>query len=374
MVELRQLGRSVLPPSVRFQLRRVAHGLGVQMDRARLWNWEHAWLAPGSAPRFAVEYLGRRSQRWQLAEVLGLDETPLDGEPAGVPRLLASEALLPGALRVPFHVDSIVRLGRSVDEILAGYHPELRRVLRKYGRRAATRRVVDEADIARVKRDMLDAFGSARHGERVVNLSLDAVRRLALETGRLDVVVLDGEEVACHLGYVIVHNGQRYWDGVRVGYPKAVYGDSRRFRVANSINTYLGICWAVANDFDYYSLGMSPARPEHGRLQYKRHRGGALTADFADAFFWLKLPGPSAELFWEAPLFSAQHGRLTLHLGLPVGPSDDEVLRRYRDMGFDGLSTVALHSARPASSTLRVRLAELYARHLEPPELIELAN
>lgn len=377
MQDLLKLGRSLLPASLRYELRHAARDLELQLDRAQIWKWERALLVPQGASRFRVQYIGRREQRWQVASLLGSREEALPIPPrvGGLDgyTALASEAPLPRALRVPFHIDGAVELGRPVDEILAGYRQELRRQVKKFARRAYARQVVDTTEIERVQREMLEPFGTAFHGVHTVNMSLEDVRRIAQETGRLDITYLDGEEVGCHLGYVVTHRGKRYWEGVRVGYPEAVFSDPRRLRVANLVNTHLSLCWAVDNGFDFYNMGMTPARPDDGLLQFKRRRSARLIADFADAFFWLRLPArEQAQFLWDAPLFSVERGRLILHLGLPAGPDDDEVMARYREMSFEGLARVELHSARAPGSGLVASIADLYSRHSERPELVEV--
>ncbi len=360
---------------MRFELRRVAQEVGLQLDRAQLWNWEHVRLVPDGAARFAVEYFGRRERCWEVCDVLGLREEPhpARGHGRGAYKVLASEVPLPGALHVPFHVDAVVRLRRPVEEILAGYRGDLARIVKKYGRRFHTRRVVDDQEIERIQHEMLEPFGTAHHGAHTVNLSLEDVRRIAKDTGRLDLAYLDGEEIGCHLGCTAVYKGKRYWNGVRVGYPETIYSDSRRFRIDNQLNVHLALQWALENDFDFYNMGMTPACPDGGLLEFKRRRGATLTADFVDAFFWLRLPARErARFLWKAPLFSVERGRLILHLGLPAGPTDAEVLARYHEMGFDGLSQVQLYCAQTPGAGLLDALADHYVRYDRPPRLVEV--
>lgn len=349
----------------------------MQLDRAQLWNWEHVRLAPEGAGRFAVDYVGRLEQRWEVCRILGLRDEPVPPLPGGAARgdcaALASEAPVPGGLHVPFHIDAVVELGRPLEAIVAGYRGHVSRVVRKHAQRARSRRVVESEEIERLQRDMLESFGIAHHGPHAVNLSLEAVRRIATETGRLDLAYLDNDEIGCHLGYTVVHKGRRYWEGVRVGYPEAIYTDSHRLALANTVNVHLALGWALDSGFDFYNMGMTQAQPDGGLLKFKHRRGGKLTSDFTDAFFWVRLPARGrAHFLWEAPLFSVEHGRLLLHLGLPGERDDAEVIARYREMGFDGLSRVQLYCARPPSGSLLDKFSALYARYDEPPELVEV--
>lgn len=65
-----------------------------------------------------------------------------------------------------------------------------------------------------------------------------------------------------------------------------------------------------------------------------------------------------------------EDGRLTLHLGVPEGPSDEEIASRYREMGFGGLSKVYLHCSRVPSPSLIETLRSRYA-HLNPMPMIQ---
>jgi len=75
-------------------------------------------------------------------------------------------------------------------------------------------------------------------------------------------------------------------------------------------------------------------------------------------------------LLWDAPLFAVEHRSLTLHLGLPEGPSDEEVANRYREMGFGGLSKVYLHCARQAGESLLDTLRSRYTHQKIPPVVV----
>jgi hypothetical protein len=62
--------------------------------------------------------------------------------------------------------------------------------------------------------------------------------------------------------------------------------------------------------------------------------------------------------------------KLTLHLGLPDGPSDEEVANRYREMGFGGLFKIYLHCAKKPESELLDTLRSRYT-HLKSPPFLE---
>jgi hypothetical protein len=77
-----------------------------------------------------------------------------------------------------------------------------------------------------------------------------------------------------------------------------------------------------------------------------------------------------AQFLWETPLFAVEGKKLTLHLGLPDGPSDEEIAERYREMGFGGLSRVYLHCAKAPPEKLLETLRGRYS-HLKSPPAME---
>lgn len=371
---LRTIGRVALPPSWRFAMIQAKHGLDTGLARASLWRWERAALRSSGAVPFLVEYVGRPERRWQVCELLGLREEAVAAT-EGDDVMLAGDMPLPGSLRIPYHLDAVVPLGRTLDEVMAGYDAELRRQLVRQQSRMYARRVTAEAEIERVQREMLEPYGFARHGEHALNMSLEVVQRLALRTGRLDAIYLDNEEVGCHLGYSVRYRGKSYWVTMRFGYPERVFGDPKRLREANSATAQWALAWAIDSGFDCYNLGMSPASPDGGLLEWKRRRGGELSTLGADDYFRLRLPdGGRARLLWQAPLFSVERGRVTLHLGVPASRSDEQVRARYRQMGFGGLSAVHLYCERPPGSALLRKLGDLYSRYPNRPHLVELAG
>ena len=91
--------------------------------------------------------------------------------------------------------------------------------------------------------------------------------------------------------------------------------------------------------------------------------------------FSMRLPRKGAAKFlWDAPLFAAERGGLTLRLGLPLGPSDEEAVRRYREMGYGGLSKVYVYCARPAGGAILDGLRGLFARYPSTPVIETLAS
>jgi hypothetical protein len=140
-----------------------------------------------------------------------------------------------------------------------------------------------------------------------------------------------------------------------------VISDPRRLGEVNSANAWAALTWAKANGYDDYDLGACHARPEDGLLQWKRRRGGQPDLLRNEGHFHVRLPREDAARFlWESPLFAVERGRLTLHVGVPVGPGEAEVGRRFRELAFGGLASVRVHWATargaPPGETARAEL------------------
>jgi hypothetical protein len=340
----------------------------------RFWNWEFKKIAYRDNRMLDVYYIGRREKRQQALAILGLDRDvkvdPKEGirSPA---RLIISEIPAPGALRVPRTLSTVVPLGRSMDEITAAYDPKLRKLVRKNRAIYSIRNVDQSADIDSIDREMLQPYATARHSDGAAQLDLGTVHKLARpEFGSLDVVYVDDEAVACQLGCMFTRSGKRFWSLVRCGFPQKIFSDNKRLKEANAMTSYLSLEKALEKGCDYCDLGISLAQPDGGLLQWKRSRKGQL--DLLGNYSYLHIhvaDNDKATLFWQSPLFSIKSGNLVLHLGIPCGPSDDEVTSRYSEMGFDGLTSVFLYCERPISENLLNRLKCLYSTARQSPSV-----
>lgn len=364
--------RESISPSLRFELRKEIAWLRELFARARLWRWEIARLAGhGENCPYDIFYAGRKSQRDLARAMLGIyGEAAASKTAAFSPNrsVIISEIPLPGALRVPLYVSAIVPLGRPIEEITARYHRDLQRTLRKLRPRYRLQQVVDEAEIDRVDRELLQPYAKARHGDAASQLGQKEVRTMAQQCGRLDLLLMDDAVVGCQLGCVITRAGKRYWSANRFGYTEAVFSDPKRLRESNSFNTHLALESAIENGFDYYDIGLSLGRPDDGLLEWKRRRGGELDTLGNEGYFYVRLPGAgAAQLLWNAPLFAVERQKMTLHLGLPHGPTDVEVASRYREMGFGGLSRIYLYCARAPGESVLETLRGYYAHQKFPP-------
>ena len=364
----------LISPSMRFEIRKAIAWLRDVCGRACFWRWEMVRFKLQKDSLYDVLYVGRKNQREFVQVLMGANPEEVDRQPElkkSSRTVLISEVPVPGALCVPRSLSAVVPLGRSVDEITARYNTELRRNLRKNRLRYRMKQAVNDGEIASADREMLQPYARARHGASASQIESSEVQRVAKNAGRLDLVLLEDQVVACHLGCVITRGGKRYWSTIRFGYPDSVFSDNKKLREINSITTFMALEWAIENGFDYYDIGTCLARPDDGLLEWKRRRGGDVDTLGNEGYLFVRLPEAGvAQFLWETPLFAVEGRKLALHLGLPDGPSDEEVANRYREMGFGGLFKIYLHCAKKPEDELLDILRSRYT-HLKSPPTFE---
>lgn len=363
--------RKLISPSIRYEIRNTATWWRDILGRACFWRWEIARFKLQKESPYEILYIGRKKQRAMAKLLIGGkspgDSPMVDGEPepaASNHVVVVSEAPSSGALSVPLYLSAVVPLGRSIEDITAKYDSELRRSIRKNRPHYRMRQALLDEEIEKADREMLRPYASARQGIHAAQLATQEILRIAKTVGRLDLIMLGDEVVACHLGCVITRGGKRYWSTVRFGYCEAVFSDAKRLREVNSITTFMALEWAIDNGFDYYDIGLCLARPDDGLLKWKRRRGGDIDSLGNHAYMFVRLPKTDiAKFLWGTPLFAVEGKKLTLHLGLPDGPSDEEVATRYHEMVFGGLHKIYLYCAKSSGEqfleTLRSRYANL---------------
>lgn len=379
---MREHIRKLITPSMRFEIRKFLIWAQDIMGRACLWRWEIARFRLQKSNDYEVLYVGRKSRR-EMAKLLigGKPEAgtkPGDGEQQSGPashRLLISEMPSAGALYVPHYLSAIIPLGRPLEEIIARYDGELRRSIRKCRPLYRMQQVLTDEAIGKADREMLQPYAQARHGLYAKQFDSQEVVRIAQTVGRLDLIMKGDEVVACHFGCVITRAGKRYWSTLRFGYPEAVFSDPKRLREVNSITTFMALEWAIEQGFDYYDIGQCLARPDDGLLKWKRRRGGDVDTLGNQAYMFVRLPKTGiAKFLWEFPLFAVEDSKLTLHLGLPDGPSDEEIVDRYREMVFGGLFKIYIYCAKAPGELLLENLRDRYAHFQSPPILERVAS
>ncbi|POA33864.1 MULTISPECIES: hypothetical protein [unclassified Pseudomonas] len=366
--------RKLISPSIRFELRKTTAWLRDILGRACFWRWEIVRFKLRKDSPYDILYVGRRAQR-EMAKVLMGVESPVADSKSESDKsnrtVLVSEIPTLGALYVPHFLSAIVPLGRSIDDITAGYDSKLRRNIRKNQSRYRMKQALTDEEIERADREMLQPYAIARHGTAASQIAPHEVLRIAKTFGRLDLILLEDEIVACQLACVITRAGKRYWSMIRAGYPEAVFSDAKRLNEVNSITTFMELEWAINNGFDYYDIGTCLARPDDGLLEWKRRRGGDIDTLGNHAYMFVRLPKVgAAQLLWHTPLFAVEGKKLTLHLGLPDGQNDEEVVTRYINMGFGGLYKIYLYCTKSPSELLLDRLRSRYA-HLKSPPIVE---
>lgn len=374
---MREHIRKLITPSMRFEIRKFLTWAQDIMGRACLWRWEITSFRLQTSNDYEVLYVGRKSRK-EMAKLLIGGKPEVDTKPddstqqrgAAPHRVLISEMPSAGALYVPHYLSAIIPLGRPLEEIIARYDGELRRNIRKCRPLYRMQQVLTDEEIGKADREMLQPYAQARHGLHAQQFDSRDVLRIAKTVGRLDLVMKGDEVVACHFGCVITRAGKRYWSTLRFGYPEAVFNDPKRLREVNSITTFMALEWAIEQGFDYYDIGQCLARPDDGLLKWKRRRGGDVDTLGNQAFMFVRLPKTGiAKFLWEFPLFAVEGSRLTLHLGLPDGPSDEEIVDRYREMVFGGLFKIYIYCAKAPGELLLENLRDRYAHFQSPPIL-----
>jgi len=330
-------------PSLLSDLKSTIAGAKRLMRKSRFWRWINAEISPEGA-EYKVLYSGTEERK--NAALLALRRTavaPLLRDAT----IAVSEFPLRQSLRVPQYLDMDVPLDTSLDEILAGYGEKLRRVVLQQLPHAELTEATTAEDLKLADIAMLRTYAIERHGATAAQIPLEQVARLSRwPYGRLHILRMNGEPVACHLGVHEVRKGRSYWTAVRFGYAESVFRNPKRLHEVNSTNVFLATKFAKEFGADFYSLGMSLGRPDDGLLHWKRRRGGVLNANTSNDWFYVRAPRNNIPLFfWGGPLF-AMHGtrnRLSLHVGIPAGVDEASVADRYRETHFRGIDEVVIH-------------------------------
>lgn len=380
--QLKAFARKFISPSMRYELRHIADWSGDVFGRACFWRWEIARFRLQSESPYQFLYIGRKNQREMAKLLIGgksaAYSTAVDGEPAPVASdqvVVVSEMPTSGALSVPLYLSAVVPLGRSLEEITTKYDSELRRNIRKNRPRYRMVQTLLDEEIEKADREMLRPYAEARQGIHAAQFATPEVLRISKTVGRLDLIMLEDEVVACHLGCEITRGGKRYWSTLRFGYIEAIFSDAKKLREVNSITTFMALEWALENGFDYYDIGLCVARPDDGLLKWKRRRGGDIDSLNNHAFMFVRLPKTGiAKFLWDTPLFAVEGKELTLHLGLPDGPSDEEVASRYHEMVFGGLGKIYLYCAQSSGEQFLDTLRSRYAGLPTPPIMHRIAS
>jgi hypothetical protein len=344
--------------SVKYQIKRRISLTKYFISSYSFWKWRSSHFILNSAQ---INYFGNSDNIIQLKELLGLRDQAATPEPTKINiQINITDFPVPRALRIPATLTTVVKLDRTLEDILASYSRSLRRSIQAQRSEYRYETVANLEKIKEIESLMFKPYADARH-ENAHHLGINTLTSLATSKyGRLDLLYCGEEAVGCHLGNSYEHQDKKYWYVNRFGYPANIFNDFKRWGEVNSMNLHLSLEMAIQNGYDYCDYGTSLARPGAGLIEWKRRRKGFLAEDYGN-YFYLKFPKSGAEqFFWDSPLFNIENNKITLHLGLPNGKSDEDIMARYHEMGYGGLYKVYLHCKKEPNETLVQSMRNLY--------------
>ena len=372
--------KTFVSPSLRFEIRQNKERASHFLARLYFWQWRSVKFAFSTTNPTTIHYKGRLKNKPILLSLLGLDTDLYNSASASAgasvsekgAEVLVTEYPMRDAICIPFCLITIIQLGRPVEDIMASYSKSLRQSINSDRPNYHYMAIDELAAVDEVERNMLKPYASARHDIGAAQLEPGLVRKFAQQQhGRLDLLMQDEEQVGCHLGNPYTRQGKRYWHVNRLGYPSTVFSDYKRWGRVNSINMHLALEAAITNGYDYCDYGVSLAKPGHGLIGWKRRRRGFLATHDNFNYFYMRLPKTGAAQFlWDCPVFGVEAGKPTLHLGIPEGKTDEEMLSRYHEMGYAGLYKVYLDYAKPPSAQFVESIRALYADQESQPMII----
>jgi hypothetical protein len=350
--------KNLVSRSIKYEIKRKINLTKYLIKSYAFWKWQNSRFFLNSAQ---IHYTGNPNNIKQIKGLLGLKEQATADESSKVNiQVNITDFPVPNALSVPATLTTIVKLDRTLEDILASYSRSLRRSIQ--GQRSEYRyeTVTSLEKIREVEALMFKPYADARH-ENANHMGVEAITSLAKsEYGRLDVLYCGEEAVGCHLGNSYERQGEKYWYINRFGYPAHIFNDFKRWGEVNSMNLHLALENAIQNGYDYCDYGTSLARPGAGLIEWKRRRKGFLAEEYGN-YFYVKLPENGARQFlWDSPLFAIADKKITLHLGIPDAKTDEDIMARYHEMGYRGLTKVYLYSKLALNDTLLKSFQDLY--------------
>ena len=368
--------KNCVSPSLRFEIRQKKGHLKHLFSRLNCLKWQHFSFQIGetnlTATSATVHYKGRPENKALLMGLLGANPAAPTQAISSKHKVYVTEHPMRNAICIPFYLMTIVKLGRPIENIVATYSKSLRRSINSERPNYRYQTIDSRDKIDAIEHTMLKPYATARHDIGAAQLESGLVQKFAQKAhGRLDVLLQGDEEVGCQLGNPYTRKGKRYWHVNRLGYPSIIYTDYKRWGEVNSINLHLALETAIENGYDYCDYGVSVAKPGHGLIEWKRRRRGFLATHDNFQYFYMKLPKTGgAQFLWHSPVFGVEAGKPTLHLGVPEGKTEEEMLARYHEMGYAGLYKVYLDCVKPPSAQFVESIRALYADQETQPTII----
>ncbi len=354
--------------SIKYQCKEFIAKASIFLSRLCFWRWEKFTFSASEKNPITVHYIGHKKHLDVVKSLLGSTGEKVKKHSN---KATIYEVPLPQTLCIPHCLSTVIRLDRSAEEIMASYSKSLRRSILKSLPDFHYKTLTDASQLDYINETMLKPYAVQRNGESAQHLDIRLIEDMAFNHfGRLDLLYEKDELIGCHLGHSYFRKGKKYWQVNRFGYIKDVFSDYKRYQNANSINLHLALLSAVENNYDYCDYGMSAARPGKGLLEWKRRRKGFLTKADGNCFFLKPPQSGAAQFFWDTPLLALEGKKVTLHLGIPANKTDEEIIGRYREMGYDGLRKVYLKCTIPPSENVIKALESLYTDYSIPPQII----
>ncbi len=360
--------------SFKYEIKAFKSFISDYCSRLCFWRWDSFSFPMGEQNATSIHFTGRADLLPILKSLLGISsETnePKLKELTTHNEISVYELPMPNTLCIPHCLSTIVSLDRSIEDIMAGYSRSLRRSILKLAPKFKYEMVTNESMIQEIDATMLRPYAINRIGITANQVPLSVVKDLALnEYGRLDLLYEGDVPVGCHLGNAYTRKGKRYWHVNRFGYIDPVFSDYSRLQETNAANLHLALLYAIDQRYDFCDYGPSLAKPGAGLIEWKRRRKGFLVKAGPSSFY-IKVPNHvSAQFFWDSPMFSLNGENINLHLGVPENKTEEELIAKYREMGYDGLSKVYLMCATKPSDTFVELITGLYAELRFKPQIV----
>ena len=229
---------------------------------------------------------------------------------------------VPCALKVPVYIDCVMDLSKPVEETYGGCSQNIRRTIRRHLAECRYETVKTRERAIAVSKTMLRPYAENRHGPTAAQMDDETVVALALgrSRGSLKVLVRNGQEVACQLGFANEPFGVKTWEVCRLGYIEPVFSDAVLLDETNTLNSYLAARDAWERGFPQLNFGMTVAKPDGGLLHWKCRRGCVPEPRTVNTWLALSVPPALRSKFFAAcPLLFLRQGTLNLAIGWPEG-------------------------------------------------------